>query len=156
MIFLQQWKDKVKRAIKEFINIKSDLNADSAQMPDSFLNINSNSTIDDYLNIRQNNLSAIQKQYTLCRFWNNIASATREISNNSFHHKIEFAPDQDGKIVMKGAIIFYNKVVKDYSIALETDENGKLDLRGLCLAHTTISTQNMEGFNLSGVDLKKF
>ncbi|WP_137647941.1 pentapeptide repeat-containing protein [Escherichia albertii] len=152
--FCNSEKDKVKRAIKEFINIKSDLNADSAQMPDSFLNINSNSTIDDYLNIRQNNLSAIQKQYTLCRFWNNIASATREISNNSFHHKIEFAPDQDGKIVMKGAIIFYDKVVRDYSIALETDENGKLDLRGLCLAHTTISTQNMEGFNLSGVDLK--
>ncbi|EPI8973315.1 hypothetical protein ACTC6A_001531 [Escherichia albertii] len=61
----------MKRAIKEFINIKSDLNADSAQMPDSFLNINSNSTIDDYLNIRQNNLSAYK---------NNIHSAVSGIT----------------------------------------------------------------------------
>lgn len=90
VIFLDSDKQKAFKSIHKYINTLSVLNYNSASSPDPKFNIDATSDLDSYLKLDFDSLSPKQKQTTLCRFWNKIASSFPEPYNSTITHNIIF------------------------------------------------------------------
>lgn len=151
--FLDSDKQKAFKSIHKYINTLSVLNYNSALTPDPNFNIDATSDLDSYLKLDFDRLSPKQKQTTLCCFWNKIASSLPEPYNSTIKHNIIFYKVGE-YLMMRGTISIVNEVVKTYSLPIEKDDNGHYDFSGLYLAHSNISSKDMENCNCSNVNFE--